>query len=64
MTSGEIILIESVDTVVAAIGHMPDTTLAEDLADWQGTLIEVGDCLSPRTCEEAVLEGMKAGCSV
>ncbi len=64
VTSGEIILIESVDTVVAAVGHMPDTTLAEDLADWPGTFLEIGDCLSPRTCEEAVLEGMKAGCSV
>lgn len=64
VTSGEIIFIESVDTVIAAVGHMPDTTLAEELADWHGTLIEVGDCLSPRTCEEAVLEGMKAGCSV
>ena len=23
-----------------------------------------GDCLTPRTAEEAVLEGMKAGCAV
>ena len=64
VTSGEIIFIESVDTVIAAVGHMPDTTLAEELADWSGTILEIGDCLSPRTCEEAVLEGMKAGCSV
>ena len=64
VTSDEIILVESVDTVVVAVGHMPDITLTEDLADWSGTFLEIGDCLNPRTCEEAVLEGMKAGCSV
>ena len=64
VTSDDVILIESVDTVIAAVGHMPDTTLAEDLADWPGTCLEIGDCLNPRTCEEAVLEGMKAGCSM
>ncbi len=64
VTSNEIILIDAVDTVVAALGHMPDTTLAEDLEEWPGTVVVIGDCLAPRTCEEAVLEGMKAGCCV
>ena len=64
VTSNEIILINDVDTVVASLGHMPDTTLAKDLEEWPGTVVEIGDCLSPRTCEEAVLEGMKAGCCV
>ena len=50
--------------VVNPVTVTPDTTLAEELADWHGTSIEIGDCLSPRTCEEAVLEGMKAGSSV
>ncbi len=64
VTSNEIMVIESVDTVVTAAPDMPDTTLAEELADWSGTVVEIGDCLTPRTCEEAVLEGMRAGFSV
>ena len=31
---------------------------------WAGDLLMAGDCLSPRTCEEAVLEGLKAGVTV
>ncbi len=61
--SNEIMVIESIDTVVTAAPDMPDTTLAEELADWSRTVVEIGDSLNPRTCEEAVLEGMRAGFS-
>ena len=62
--SGEPILCAAVDTLVTALGHMPDTALEAALADYPGELHLAGDCLSPRTAEEAVLEGLKAGCAV
>ncbi len=31
------------------------------LAAWPGELHQIGDCLAPRTAEEAVLEGLKVG---
>ena len=62
--SGEPILCEAVDTLVTALGHTPETTLEAALADYPGDVQLAGDCLSPRTAEEAVLEGLKAGCAV
>ena len=60
-TSGEAIVIDGVDTVVAALGHVSEAGLAEELEDWPGETLIAGDCLAPRSCEEAVLEGLKAG---
>ena len=59
-TSGEAIVCEGVETVVLALGHQPETGLEAALADFPGPVIPIGDCLSPRTAEEAVLEGLKA----
>lgn len=62
--SGEPVMCEGTDTLVLCQGHAPSTeieTIARDLA------IEfrlVGDCISPRTAEEAVLEGYRAGIAV
>ena len=58
--SGEPIIFETVDTLVLAQGHESLDELSEILA---GLAIEthlIGDCLSPRSAEEAVLEGLKA----
>jgi NADPH-dependent 2,4-dienoyl-CoA reductase/sulfur reductase-like enzyme len=63
-TSGEPIIIDEVDTIVTTLGHQPVTGLADALEDWEGDVLMAGDCLSPRTCEEAVLEGLKAGFEV
>lgn len=59
--SGEPVIFDAVDTLVTALGHRPDTRLAEALGDWEGEVHEIGDCLCPRTVEEAVLEGLRAG---
>ncbi|MCP4874313.1 MAG: FAD-dependent oxidoreductase, partial [Gammaproteobacteria bacterium] len=59
-TSGEPIICENMDTLVIAQGHRPDTALEQTLT---GIDIEVhlaGDCLSPRSAEEAVYEGLMA----
>ncbi|MBN35172.1 MAG: oxidoreductase [Rhodospirillaceae bacterium] len=59
VTSGEAIIVDEVDTLVTALGHHSVTTLADELEDWDGELHLIGDCLAPRTAEEAVLEGLK-----
>lgn len=62
--SGEPLALEGVDTVVTSLGHSPDTTLADQLIDWDGDVHQIGDCLAARTVEEAVLEGLKVGARV
>ncbi len=62
--SGEAVLCESVDTLVTALGHEPETTLEDALVDFDGEIHVIGDCLGPRTVEEAVLEGLRAGVTV
>ena len=37
---------------------------ATDLDDWPGELHRIGDCVAPRTAEEAVLEGLKVGAAL
>ncbi len=64
VTSGEPIVVEGVDTLVAALGHEPATGLEQALDGWSGEVRLAGDCLAPRTAEEAVLEGLKAGSEV
>ena len=53
--------LSGVDTLVLAEGPVSDTSLEEGLADYSGIVRIAGDCLSPRTAEEAVLEGLRAG---
>lgn len=61
--SGEAVVCDGVDTLVLAQGHDPDNSL-ELLAREVGLPhVLAGDCLSPRTAEEAVLEGFRAGAS-
>ena len=62
--SGEAVLCEGVDTLVTALGHEPDMALEDALQDFDRDVHVIGDCLGPRTVEEAVLEGLKAGTAV
>jgi len=57
--SGEAHLCEGVDTLVLSYGHQAVNELEAELADYEGELLLVGDCLCPRTAEEAVLEGLE-----
>ncbi len=53
---------ENVDTLVLAQGHEPRSTLLDELSsDRTLEVIGIGDCVAPRTAEEAVLDGLKAG---
>ena len=55
------VVCDGVDTVVLALGHRPETGLEQALSGWPGEVHIIGDCLSPRTAEEAVLEGLRVG---
>ncbi len=62
--SGEPLVLEDVETVVLALGHTPDVALEESLRGSDLDIHLAGDCLSPRTAEEAIYEGFLAGRSV
>ena len=64
LSSGDTIVCEEIDTVVLALGHEPVDELGEALAEFDGKLFMIGDCLAARTAEEAVLEGLRAGVAV
>lgn len=64
IVSGKTIVCDGVDTVVLACGHAPDTRLEAELASAGLPLLPAGDCLSPRSAEEAIFEGFVAGRSV
>jgi len=58
--SGEAIICEAVDTLVIAQGHKQNTALEEEIGKLGIETHLVGDCLSPRSAEEAVYEGLMA----
>jgi 2,4-dienoyl-CoA reductase-like NADH-dependent reductase (Old Yellow Enzyme family)/thioredoxin reductase len=64
IVSGNAIVCEAVDTVVMAFGHAPETRVEHELASLDVPLHLAGDCLSPRSAEEAVYEGLLAGRAV
>jgi 2,4-dienoyl-CoA reductase-like NADH-dependent reductase (Old Yellow Enzyme family)/thioredoxin reductase len=52
------------DALVLALGRVPEDELAPELAARGAIVEEAGDCLSPRSLEEAVLEGTLAAQAV
>ncbi|MGQ0484258.1 MAG: oxidoreductase [Hyphomicrobiales bacterium] len=58
------VVFEDVDTLVLACPNHPVDDLAEAVRSQEIELHLVGDCLTPRTAEEAVYEGLKAGIAV
>ncbi len=62
--TGEPVILEGIDTIVTSHAYAPVNELQSALSVFGGTVISIGDCLSPRTAEEAVLEGLRAGCAI
>ena len=54
---GRRIIFEGMDTLVLAQGHLPVTSLEDSLLGSNHRIHLVGDCLSPRSAEEAIYEG-------
>ena len=63
VAGAEPIIVEGVDTLVTSLGH-ERVSLEEELEGFGGELHVIGDCLTPRTAEEAVLEGLRAGWAI
>ncbi|WP_406645674.1 FAD-dependent oxidoreductase [Aliisedimentitalea scapharcae] len=62
--SNEPVICDGVDTLVLCQGHTPANSV-EDMIRRMGLKHHlVGDCIAPRTAEEAVLEGLNAGRAV
>lgn len=61
--NGEPVICDDVDTLVLASIDVPDSTLETALIDagLANDIHVIGDCLSPRTAEEAIFEGLKVG---
>jgi 2,4-dienoyl-CoA reductase-like NADH-dependent reductase (Old Yellow Enzyme family)/thioredoxin reductase len=59
--SGKPLVLEDVDTLLLCTGHRPRHELVDSLSDYAGEVHFIGDCLAPRTAEEAVFEGFKSG---
>lgn len=57
--SGDAVEVEGVDTVITALGHIPRDDLSEAVTAMGIEVRMAGDCLSPRTAEEAVFEGLR-----
>ena len=62
--TGEPVIIDGVGSLVLAQGHEPVDDLSAGLLAEGREVHLVGDCLAPRTVEEAVLEGLQVGSSV
>lgn len=62
--SGEAIECPNMDTLIIAQGHLPDTSMEQALKSSGAVVTLAGDCLSPRSAEEAVYEGLLAGRNV
>jgi 2,4-dienoyl-CoA reductase-like NADH-dependent reductase (Old Yellow Enzyme family) len=59
--TGDAVVVEDAAALVLALGHEPVDDLVDALAGYPGDVHPVGDCLAPRTVEEAVLEGLRVG---
>jgi 2,4-dienoyl-CoA reductase-like NADH-dependent reductase (Old Yellow Enzyme family) len=61
--SGEAMIVEDIDTLVLCQGHQSVDTLAGQINDLT-QVIRIGDCLAPRTAEEAIHDGLRVAASL
>ncbi len=61
MTGGDPIICDGVDTIVTCYAPASETSLVEALDDFPDQILTIGDAAAPRTVEEAILEGFRAG---
>ncbi len=55
------IVIEDIDTVVLSMGHRAVSIGLDEVGQDGVSVVSVGDCVTPRTAEEAIYEGFIAG---
>lgn len=59
--SGAAVTYDGVDTLVLSLGHERVSGLTSTVRGLDTEVHLIGDCLAPRTAEEAVLDGMRVG---
>lgn len=62
--SGQPVMVDAVAATVFSLGPLPENSLVDDLASLDCEVVAVGDCVAPRTVEEAILEGLEAAWAV
>ena len=62
--TGEPVMVDGVAALVLSQGHDAVTDLVDALVDYPGEVHAIGDCLAPRTVEEAVLEGLQVASGI
>jgi 2,4-dienoyl-CoA reductase-like NADH-dependent reductase (Old Yellow Enzyme family)/thioredoxin reductase len=58
------IVIDDIDTVVLSLGHRAVSELRTSISDTSFSVLSIGDCVTPRTAEEAVFEGFIAATKI
>ena len=58
----EPVIFEGVNSLVLSLGHQSDRALKDALCTPSTECHVIGDCVTPRTAEEAVYEGLQVGC--
>ena len=64
ISSHEPLVFEDVGTLVVAHGYCSNSSLMDSLNTYNGDLVSIGDCVQPRSVEEAVLEGLRAATEI
>ena len=64
IASQEALILEEVDTLVTALGHIGVRELEAELEGYDAEIHSVGDCQAARTAEEAILEGMEVALQI
>ena len=56
--------VDNYEIVVLSVGRVPNIELYEEIKNLAPTVSQIGDCLAPRTIEEATLEGLLAAVNI
>ena len=64
LSSRQPIVLEEVDTLVTALGHIGDRDLQTQLHGLATEVHAIGDCLAARSAEEAILEGLELALTI
>ena len=59
--SDEALELNNTETLVLSLGHLPQDNLIRECESLGIDTYSIGDCVSARTAEEAVLEGLQIG---
>ncbi len=60
----EAVVMENVDSLILSLGHVSESSLESEISDLDIKMKSIGDCVVPRTAEEAVYEGLLAAWNI